>query len=41
MQILRSNEARLTTAVLALANDPVPLSPERLATALAAVGIRV
>ena len=41
LQIVRSNEAKLTTAVLALANDPAPLSPERVGAALAAVGIRV
>jgi hypothetical protein len=41
IQILRSNEARLTAAVLDLAKDPTPPAPERVAAALAAAGIRV
>jgi hypothetical protein len=41
VQILRSNESRLTTAVFDLSKDPTRPSPERVATALAAVGIHV
>ena len=41
VQILRTNEARLTTAVLELTKDPTPPSPERVAAALATAGIRV
>lgn len=41
LQILRSNEAKLAAAVLDLTRDPTPPSPERVAAALAAVGIRV
>jgi hypothetical protein len=41
LQILASNEARLTTAVAELLQDPVqPPSAERVTAALAAVGIR-
>ena len=40
-QILRSNEARLTAAVLELAKDPATPTPERVAAALAAAGIHV
>jgi hypothetical protein len=41
VQLLRSNEARLTTAVASLLKDPVqPPSAERVTAALAAVGIR-
>ena len=40
-QILRSNEARLTTAVLELAKDSTPPTPERIAAALATAGIHV
>lgn len=41
VQILKSNEAKLTAAVAELVKDPVqPASPERVAAALAAVGIR-
>lgn len=41
LQILRSNEAKLTAAVLDLARDPSPPTAERVAAALTAVGIRV
>ena len=41
IQILRSNEAKLTTAVLELAKDPTPPTSERVSAALAAVGIKV
>jgi hypothetical protein len=42
VQLLRANEAKLTAAVLDLAKDPVqPPTPERIAAALAAVGIKV
>ena len=41
IQILRTNESRLTAAVLELARDPTPPTPERVAAALAAAGIRV
>lgn len=41
IEILRSNEARLTAAVLDLAKDPTPPTPERVAAALSAAGIRV
>jgi hypothetical protein len=41
LQILKSNEAKLATAVLALTRDPTSPSPERVAAALAAAGIRV
>jgi hypothetical protein len=41
LQILRSNEAKLTAAVLDLARDPDPPTAERVAAALTAVGIRV
>jgi hypothetical protein len=41
IQILRANEAKLMTAVLALATDPNPPTPERVTVALAAAGIRV
>ena len=41
LQILRSNEAKLTIAVHALAKCPAPPSPEQVAAALAAVGIHV
>jgi hypothetical protein len=41
LQVLRSNEARLSAAVLDLTKDPTPPTPERVAAALAAVGIRV
>jgi hypothetical protein len=40
-QILCTNEARLTTAVLELAKDQSPPTPERVAAALAAAGIHV
>lgn len=40
VQLLRSNEARLTKAVLELARDPTPPTPERVSAALAAVGIK-
>jgi len=41
VQILKLNEAKLTAAVAELVKDPVqPPSPERVAGALAAVGIR-
>jgi hypothetical protein len=41
MQLLKSNEARLTTAVAELLKDPVqPPTAERISAALAAVGIR-
>ena len=41
VQLLRTNEARLTTAVASLLADPVqPPSAERVTAALAAVGIR-
>jgi hypothetical protein len=41
IQILKSNEAKLTAAVAELVKDPVqPPPPERVAAALAAVGIR-
>jgi hypothetical protein len=41
VQLLRSNEARLTTAVGSLVKDPTqPPTPERVTAALAAVGIR-
>ena len=40
VEILRGNEARLTAAVLELANDPTqPPSPERISQALSTVGI--
>jgi hypothetical protein len=39
--LLRTNEARLTTAVASLLKDPVqPPAPERVTAALAAVGIK-
>ena len=41
LQILRSNEAKLDTAVRDLAGDPNPPTAERVAAALAAVGIHV
>ena len=41
LQILRSNESKLAAAVLDLARDPAPPSPERVTAALAAVGIHV
>lgn len=41
LQILRSNEAKLAAAVLDLTRDPTPPSPERVAAALANVGIHV
>ena len=41
IQILRSNEARLTAAVLELSKDPTPPTPERVTAALASAGIRV
>ena len=41
IQILRANETKLMTAVLALATDPNPPTPDRVTTALAAVGIHV
>ena len=41
VQILHTNEARLATAVLDLTKDPTPPTPERIAAALAAVGIHV
>jgi hypothetical protein len=41
VQLLRTNEARLTTAIANLLKDPVqPPTPERVSAALAAVGIR-
>jgi hypothetical protein len=41
IQLLTSNEARLTTAVAELLRDPVQPPPaERVTAALAAVGIR-
>jgi hypothetical protein len=41
IQILKSNEAKLTAAVAELVKDPVqPPSPERVAAALGSVGIR-
>jgi hypothetical protein len=41
VQILSSNETKLTAAVVELMKDPVqPPSPERVAAALAVVGIR-
>ena len=39
IQILRANESKLTTVVLALATDPNPPTPDRVSAALAAVGI--
>ena len=41
IQILRANESRLAAAVLDLTRDPTPPTPERVAAALAAAGIRV
>jgi len=41
MQILARNEAKLATAVRELAKDPTPPTPERIAAALTAVGIKV
>jgi hypothetical protein len=41
IQILRANESRLAAAVLELTTDPTPPTPERVAAALAAAGIRV
>lgn len=41
LTVLRSNEAKLTAAVRELASDPAPPTPDRVAAALAAVGIRV
>jgi hypothetical protein len=41
LRILRSNEAKLATAVRDLAADPNPPTAERVSAALAAVGIRV
>ena len=41
LQILQSNEGKLAAAVLNLAGDPTPPTPERVAAALAAVGIHV
>jgi hypothetical protein len=41
LSILRSNEAKLAAAVLDLTHDLTPPSPDRVAAALAAVGIRV
>jgi hypothetical protein len=41
VQILRSNEAKLAEAVMDLVKDPAPPTAERIAAALAAVGIRV
>jgi hypothetical protein len=41
IQVLKSNEAKLTAVVADLVKDPVqPPSPERVAAALAVVGIR-
>jgi hypothetical protein len=41
IQIVKSNEAKLTAVVAELVKDPPqPPSPERVAAALAAVGIR-
>ena len=41
IQLLRQNEGKLTAAVAALLTDPVqPPTAERVAAALAAVGIR-
>ena len=41
VQILKSNEAKLTVVVAELVKDPdQPSSPERVTAALAAVGIR-
>jgi hypothetical protein len=41
VQLLRTTEARLTTAIANLLKDPVqPPTPERVSAALAAVGIR-
>jgi hypothetical protein len=41
LQILRSNEAKLTAAVLELTKEATPPTPERVSAALAAVGIHV
>jgi hypothetical protein len=42
VQILQANEAKLSAAVLQLANDPVqPPTAERVAEVLAAVGIKI
>ena len=42
VQILRSNESKLTTAVIELVKDPAqPPTAEKVAAALSAVGIRV
>ena len=40
VQILKSNETRLTTAVIDLLKDPTPPTTERISAALAAVGIK-
>jgi hypothetical protein len=41
VQLLKTNEARLTTAVASLIQDPVqPPTADRVTAALAAVGIR-
>ena len=41
VEILRRNEDKLTAAVLDLTRDGTPPTPERVAQALAAVGIQV
>lgn len=41
LQVLRSNESKLTGVVFDLARDPTPPTRDRVAAALAAAGIHV
>ena len=40
VQLLRSNEAKLSAAVIQLTKEPLPPTAERISAALAAVGVK-